>query len=132
MAKLNKILIDTNVLVYMYENKKDVFDFAEVVIPDAEFFVLDKTYDELNKIFKKKPQKTKLIKKYLQKLELIKKIKKIFVSDEINNRCRNVDNLLVYYSNEYLIYTNDKELKQRIKNKKRRVLTLKEKGVFLG
>ena len=41
-SRKNKILIDTNVIVYMYEQKKDVFDFALKIITDAEFFILDK------------------------------------------------------------------------------------------
>lgn len=132
MQKLNKVLIDTNVLVYMYENKKDVFEFAQVVIPNAEFYILNKVYEELEKIFKQKPQKLKLIKKYLQKLENIKKIKTIDVLEEVAEKNRTVDKLLIYYSKEFLIYTNDKELKKKINEKRKRVLTLKEKGVFLN
>jgi len=132
MQRSNKILIDTNILVYMYKNKKDIFDFAEVVIPDAEFFVLDKTYEELGKVFSKKPQKLGLIKKYLQKLEDINKIKKIIVPKEIYEKKTTVDKLLIYYSYEYLIYTNDKGLTRKLKDKRRKVLTLKEKGVFLN
>jgi len=132
MAKLNKVLIDTNVLIYMYENKKDIFDFAEIVIPDAKFYILDKVYQELEKVFKKKPIKLKNIQKYLQKLENVKKIQKIKVPEDLAEKNRTVDRLLIYYSKEYLVYTNDKELKKKINEKRRRVLVLREKGVYLN
>ncbi len=132
MAKLNKVLIDTNVLIYMYENKKDIFDFAEIVIPDAKFYILDKVYQELEKVFKKKPIKLKNIQKYLQKLENVKKIQEIKVPEDLAEKNRTVDRLLIYYSKEYLVYTNDKELKKKINEKRRRVLVLREKGVYLN
>ena len=75
MARSSKVLIDTNILVYMYENKKDIFEFVENIIPTTEFFVLDKSIEEIEKIYKEKPRKLELLKKYLEKLKNIKKIK---------------------------------------------------------
>ncbi len=132
MQKLNKILIDTNVLVYMYERKKDIFEFVEVVIPNAEFFVLDKTVEELEKVFKQKPLKLGQIKKYLKKLEEVKRIKTIIVQEELAQKNRTVDKLLIYYARDYIIYTNDKELKKKINERGKRVLILKENGVYLN
>ena len=39
-----------------------------------------------------------------------------------------VDDILLYLSDEYIIYTNDRKLKEKIKNKNGRVFVLKEKS----
>lgn len=133
MERLNKILIDTNVLIYMYENKKDIFEECRLVITDPEFYVLDKVFQELEKVYKDKPNKLLLINRYLKKLKDAKKFKILDVDEKIlalSPKYKKVDNLLIYYSNKYIIYTNDKNLKTKIRYKNR-VLTLRSKGVLL-
>ncbi len=134
MGRLNNILIDTNVLIYMYENKKDIFDYVTVLIPDPKFFILDKVFDELSKVYKAKPNKFLGIKRYLEKLKEINKFEIIEVGEDVLSlsvKFTKIDNLLIYYSNKYLVYTNDKILKDKIKKKGNRVLTLKNNGVLL-
>ena len=128
----NEILIDTNVLVYMYENKKDIFEFAKNKISNAHFIVLDKTINELEKIYCDKVQKLKHIKQYLSKLEEINKFEIMNVSASLNSQYRNVDSLLVYFCKKYIIFTNDKKLKLRIKRKNGRILSLGSKDVFIN
>ncbi|MDD3177986.1 MAG: PIN domain-containing protein [Candidatus ainarchaeum sp.] len=135
MVKLNKVLIDTNVLIYMYENKKDIFDEVNIIIPDAEFFILDKVFEELSKVLKNKPNKCRLIINYLKKLLDLNKFKILEVNSEIINKhpkFQKIDNLLIYFSNKYIIYTNDKKLKDKIKKFRNRVLVLKNNGVLLS
>jgi len=134
MARSNNILIDTNILVYMYENKRDVFDPVKILIPDSKFYVLDKVFDELSKVYKEKPNKLRLIKNYLKKLQDVGKFEVLEVLPEIlklSPKFEKIDNLLIYYSNKYLVYTNDKKLKEKIKLKGNRVLTLRINGVLL-
>ncbi|NCP97487.1 PIN domain-containing protein, partial [archaeon] len=105
MGRLNNVLIDTNVLIYMYENKKDIFDYVTVLIPDPKFFILDKVFDELSKVYKAKPNKFLGIKRYLEKLKEINKFEIIEVGEDVLSlsvKFTKIDNLLIYYSNKYL------------------------------
>ncbi len=128
----NKILIDTNVIVYMFEQKKDVFDFAQKIITDAEFFILDKSIKELEKVYKEKPKKLEQINKFIDKLLLVNKMKILECSKEVLEKFDKVDKILIYLSKEYLIYTNDRKLKEKILAKNRRVLTLRLHDVYLN
>jgi len=135
MGRLNKVLIDTNVLIYMYENKKDIFDYVNIIIPEAEFYILDKVYEELEKVLKSKPMKLRLIKNYLKKLEYSKKFNILEVNNRIlqlSDKYQKIDNLLIYFSSKYLVYTNDKKLKEKINKKGRRVIILKNQGALLN
>lgn len=131
-SRKNKILIDTNVIVYMYEQKKDVFDFALKIITDAEFFILDKSIKELEKVYRVKPRKLEQIKKFIDKLLLINQVKILETPKEVLEKIDKVDKILIYFSKEYLIYTNDRKLKQKILEKNRRVLTLRLHDVYLN
>lgn len=134
MGRSNEILIDTNILIYMYENKKDIFENVKILIPNAKFYILDKILEELSKVYKDKPRKLQLTLNYLEKLKEIKKFEIMDVDKEIfllSPKYNKIDNLLIYYSNKYLVYTNDKKLKDKIKEKGNRVLTLKNNGVLL-
>ena len=134
MARSNKILIDTNILIYMYENKKDIFDAVTLLIPEAEFFVLDKTYNEIEKVFKDKPRKKEMLLRYLKKVEEKGKYKILNVPNELvdkSERYNKIDNLLIYYCKDYIIYTNDRILKEKLKFKHSKIITLKTQGAIL-
>jgi len=135
MARLNKVLIDTNVLIYMYENKKDIFENVKSLIPNVDFYILDKVYEELDKVYKTKPIKNELIKRYLKKLEVVNKFKIKKVDQKIidlSPKYLKVDNLLIYFSDKYLVYTNDRKLKEKLKLNNKKVLTLKRESVVLN
>ncbi|MFH0905825.1 MAG: PIN domain-containing protein [archaeon] len=131
MVLSNNILIDTNVLVYMYENKKDIFEVALNLIPNAKFFVLDLSFDEIDKIFKDKKKRREYLKRYLKKLEEQNKFEIIKTEAQLREKFYNVDSVLVYLSSKYLIYTNDKKLKWKLKNRGKKVLTLRVKGAYV-
>lgn len=128
----NKILIDTNVIVYMFEQKKDIFDFAQKIITDAEFFILDKSLKELEKVYKGRPKKLEQINKFIDKLLAVNKMKILECSKEVLEKYDKVDKILIYLSKKYLIYTNDRKLKEKILAKNRRVLTLRLHDVYLN
>ncbi len=134
MGRSNKILIDTNILIYMYENQKDIFDAVTLLIPSAEFYVLDKTYTEIEKVFKDKPRRKEMLMRYLKKVEAKEKYKIIEVPNELSDKSERylkIDNLLIYYSKDYIIYTNDRILKEKLKFKHAKIITLKTQGAIL-
>ncbi len=130
--RVANIIIDTNVLIYMYELKRDVFEFALNVLPNGQFFVLDKSITELEKVFKDKPRKLILLKNFIEKLMSLKKFEILEVENELFEKYKKVDNLLIYFSYKYIIYTNDKILKNKIKKRGNKVLTLRLHDVFLN
>jgi rRNA-processing protein FCF1 len=118
----------------MYENQKDIFDAVTLLIPGAEFFVLNKTYNEIEKVFKDKPRRKVMLLRYLQKLEVKNKYKIIEVPNELSDKSERylkIDNLLIYYSKDYIIYTNDRILKEKLKFKHAKIITLKTQGAIL-
>ena len=134
MGRSNKILIDTNILIYMYENQKDIFDAVTLLIPSAEFYVLNKTYNEIEKVFKDKPRRKEMLMRYLKKVEVKGKYKIIEVPNELSDKSERylkTDNLLIYYSKDYIIYTNDRILKEKLKFKHAKIITLKTQGAIL-
>jgi len=126
------IIIDTNVLIYMYELKRDIFEFALNVLPNGKFFLLDASLKELDKVYKDKPRKLKTLKSYIEKLKELNKFEILDVKKELLEKYKKVDNLLIYFSNKYIVYTNDKILKSKIKKKGNKVLTLRLHDVFLN
>ncbi len=130
--RVANIIIDTNVFIYMYELKKDIFEFALTVLPNAKFFVLSESFKEIEKVFSKKPRKLLNLKRYIEKLKELNKFEILEVDKSLLEKYKKVDNLLIYFSNKYIIYTNDKILKSKIKKKGNRVLTLRLHDVFLN
>ncbi|MFA5746050.1 MAG: PIN domain-containing protein [archaeon] len=130
--RIANIIVDTNVLIYMYELKRDIFEFALTVLPNGKFFVLANSIKEIEKVYKDKPGKLKILKNYLEKLKELKKFEILEPNMELPEKYKKVDNLLIYLSNKYIIYTNDKILKSKIKKKGNRVLTLRLHDVFLN
>ncbi|HNW06039.1 MAG TPA: PIN domain-containing protein [archaeon] len=130
--RVANVIIDTNVFIYMYELKKDIFEFALTVLPNAKFFVLSESFKEIEKVFSKKPRKLLNLKRYIEKLKELNKFEILEVDKSLLEKYKKVDNLLIYFSNKYIIYTNDKILKSKIKKKGNRVLTLRLHDVFLN
>ncbi len=130
--RITNVIVDTNVFIYMYELKRDIFEFALNVLPNAKFFVLDQSIKEIEKVYKDKPRKLKTLKSYIDKLREKNKFEILEVKKELIEKYKKVDNLLIYFSNKYIIYTNDKILKSKIKKKGNKVLTLRLHDVFFN
>ena len=109
----------------------DIFEGIQKTIEaNCEFFVLDKTINELESIIEGKTKKSRLNDKTAAKIgkELIKK-KKVKV---IKTKEGKTDDLLVEYSAKgYIIATQDKELIKRIKQNKGKLLIMRQKGYFM-
>jgi rRNA-processing protein FCF1 len=103
-----KILLDTNFLLTMVRHKIHGFEDIRGKVP-AKFFVLTRVLWEMDvksKDDKKIRNETRIVKQILKNNEVI----------EINSKMENVDTELMEMSKEYVIATNDKELRERIKS----------------
>ena len=110
MVGRNKILFDTNFLLIPATKKVDIFEEVNNIIPGAQLCVLDKTIDELNKIQNEQRGKHRDAAKMALQLVQKNKIKIIPTHTE-----KLVDDILVDLQDEYIIATQDKELKHRLK-----------------
>lgn len=108
---MKKIILDTNFLLIPAQFKVDIFSEIERIINDKyQLFILKGTVDELNKIIEKR-KKGKSAAKLALKLIKAKGLKIL----DINQKP--VDKILINLSKEYIIATQDKELKKKIKSK---------------
>jgi len=103
-----KILLDTNFLLNMVRYKIHGFEEIKNKIP-AQFFVLTRVLWEME-------YKAKTDKKIRNEVRIVKEILKNNGVIELNSKIENVDTELMELSKEYVIATNDKELRERIKS----------------
>ena len=119
---MEKIVLDTNFLMSVYELKLDVFqEIRKAVDFNYELFVIKQSINELEKLinktgFSKKKEAIKFAMNLLGAKIKAKEVKILDVPGE------HVDDILAGLEG-YIIATNDKELKSRCK----RVLTIKQK-----
>jgi len=107
-----KIILDTNFLLA----KIDIFSELQRIVDEPyELHILDKTLDELED---KKGEK-------LAK-ELINKKKINIIKTE---KHKNVDNLLLDLADKekFIVCTQDRELKRKLKQKKIKIITIRQK-----
>lgn len=102
-----KILLDTNFLLTTIRYKLHGLEEIKKNIP-ANFYVLSGTINELENLSKKNK---KIKKEYLLVKQMLKNEKAI----GIKSKMENVDNELIELSKEYIIATNDKELRKKIR-----------------
>ena len=107
LSKIN-ILLDTNFLLTMVRHKIHGFEEINEKIP-AEFFVLTRVMWEMD-------AKSKNDKKIRNETRIVKEILKNNKVKEIQSKLEDVDTELVNLSKDYVIATNDKELRERIKS----------------
>lgn len=121
---MKKIIIDTNFLLIPAELKVDIFAEIKRVIPqNHDLYILDATINELEKI--KAEQKRKTREYATIALSLIKQ-KHLKIIPTFNNH--NVDDKIVsIVDKNYIVATQDKGLKKRIKSKGVSVIILKQK-----
>ena len=119
---MEKIVLDTNFLMSVYELKLDIFDeIRKAVDFNYELFVLKQSINELEKLINKTgfSKKREAIKFALNLLDAKIKDKEVKILDVPGEH---VDDILAGLDG-YIIATNDKELKSRCK----KILTIKQK-----
>ncbi|VVB75279.1 Uncharacterised protein [uncultured archaeon] len=107
MAAKIKILLDTNFLLTMVRHKIHGFEEIKGKLP-AEFFVLGRVIHELNSLGKND-------KKIRNEARIVEEVLKNNHVKEIDSTSEDVDSELVALSKEYVIATNDKLLRRRVK-----------------
>ena len=119
---MEKIILDTNFLLAIFELKIDIFaEIDRVCDFPYTLFVLDRTIDEVENLIKG----SLLSKKRTAKaaLEIIKK-KNIQLLE--TKDLRPVDDILVDL-NGYIIATVDMELKRRLRKRGTKIMTIRQK-----
>ncbi|MDY6762015.1 MAG: hypothetical protein SVY41_03125 [Candidatus Nanohaloarchaea archaeon] len=98
-----KILLDANFLVLPFQHNVDIFAELERLLGDVEVYTLNRTYNEARDLEDGK---------YRQRVEQLVEQKDVTVlSMEADSP---VDTLLVELAGEYVVCTNDRELRQRL------------------
>jgi len=107
---MQKVILDTNFLLYILRNKVDLFsELNRILDQNYKVCILDKSLDELRG-------------KKLGKLavEFAKKYFKI-----IKTKKGKVDDLLL--KQDAIIATMDKELKEKLKKRKKQIIIIRQK-----
>ena len=121
---IKKILLDTNFLLIPAQFNIDIFsEIDKLMLAKYKLFTLDKIIGELESIQKDKKQKLKNKNAAKLALQLLKAKKVNIVKTKEN---KPVDDILVILK-EYIIATQDIDLKNRLKAKKVKIITLRAK-----
>jgi len=124
MEKLNKIVLDTNMLMAIGELKIDVFEGIEKEIGKTKFFVPEEVLNELEKLKEKNKTKKKNIniaKQLIEKkCEIIKGEKK--TADE---------KMMQLAEEKFIIATNDKKLRTAIRKKGYKTAFIRQKKIIV-
>ena len=109
---MKKIILDTNFLLIPSQFNVDIFTEIDRIIDDEyELYVVTGTIDELEKIIKEQKAKHQRSAKLALQLIKSKGLKIIKINQ------KPVDDILIDLSQEYVIATQDKELKRKIVKK---------------
>ena len=122
---MKKILLDTNFLMAWGQFKVDIFTQIDKISTFRyELFTLDKNLDELNKIIEEQKGKDKDAAKIALKLIDVKGIK--IVKTKSNQK---TDDLILDLASkkDFIVATQDKFLKSRLKEKRVPMMVLRQK-----
>lgn len=122
---MEQVILDTNFLMIPFQFKVDIFQELERIMETPyEVCILDKTIDELDNIIDKQKGKHRDMAKMAKKLVENKNIC-ILKTDKL----KNVDQILLEKAekNSFITATQDIELKQRLKQKKIKIIVLRQK-----
>jgi len=124
---MKKVILDTNFLMIPAELRVDIFTEIDKIFHDkVQFYVIEKSLKELDTVAEKGRQKEKLQVKLTKALLKTQNIK--ILSCDLEG---SVDDILVSLAKEYIIATQDQELKRRIQHnllslRKRQYVIFKE------
>lgn len=119
-----KTILDTNFIMAVGQFKIDIFS----ALANHQLYILDRTIEELNKIIKEQTLKHKKAAKLALSLIKAKKVKIIKTKSD-----KKVDDLIVEIAekNKYIVATQDKLLKQKLKQNKVKIITLRQKKYLI-
>ena len=122
---MKKILLDTNFLLIPYQFRVDIFtQIDKIATFEYELFILDKTLEELKTIVEKQKGKDKDAAKIALKLIAIKNIGIIKTKSN-----RKTDDIILNLASkeDFIVATQDKDLKRRLINQDISVIILRQK-----
>lgn len=121
---MQNIVIDTNFIVTAYKFKIDIFEqFKAKLDFKYQLYAVDKTFDELEKLINKASLTDKIGAKIA--IQLLKR-KNINILKTAKDR--SVDELLLALDpHMFIIATQDKALKGKLKEKKFKIITIRQK-----
>ena len=122
-----KIILDTNFLMAVGQFKVDIFsEIYRICHFEYELCILDKTIDELKKIIQSKQKgKDKAAAKLALAIISSKKLKILKTKED-----KPVDDLILDV-NDAIVATTDKELINRLKEKKSKIIRLRQKKYLI-
>lgn len=122
---MEKILLDTNFLLLPAQFRIDIFsELRRICDFNYRIFILDKSFDELNKIAEEQRGRRKAeVKLTLDILRLKINNNEVKVIDTSDSD-ENVDDLIVSMDG-YIIGTQDRGLQQRLKQKNARIISMR-------
>ena len=125
---MKKILLDTNFLLIPPQFKVDIFSEIErICYFNYKLYILDRTVDELENIIKKQKGKSKEAAKLALKIIKLKGIEKIKTEKGID-----VDAAIIEAAKKgFIVATQDKILKKRLKMQNIPVITLRQKKYLI-
>ncbi len=112
-----EIILDTNFLVAPFQLSISLFEDIEELYPFAEIYTIDDAVEESKSI------KSGKYGDLVEKLIDTQGIKVLETEGE-----GSVDDLLVKLSDEYIVATNDKELKQRVLDRNNPVMIIRSRS----
>ncbi len=119
---MEKIILDTNFLLAVFELKIDIFaEIDRVCDFPYKLYILDRSLDEVENLIKSPLLSKKLGAKAVLQLIQVKKIQTLGTQDP-----RSVDDILVDLDG-YVVATVDMELKRRLRKIGRKILTIRQK-----
>ena len=125
---MKKILLDTNFLMACKQFKVDIFTQIDKISAfNYRLFVLDKTVEELKKIVEEQKGKNKDAAKIALKLIAIKNVRVIKTKGS-----KKTDDIILEMAsgNDFIVATQDKDLKRRLINQSISIIVLKKKKIL--
>ena len=124
---MKKIILDTNFLMAVGQFKVDIFsEIYRICNFNYQLCIMDKTVDELKKIIQSKQKgKDKAAAKLALAIISSKKLKILKTKED-----KPVDDLILD-ANDAIVATTDKELINRLKEKKAKIIRLRQKKYLI-
>lgn len=123
---VTKIILDTNFLLIPFTLKVDIFEEIRRIIHDQyHISIIDKTLDELKDIMENQTGKNKQAAKFALAIIAKKRPHMIITGKNNNNVDMEIINLLK--NHDYIIATQDKELKALLKKLNKKIIVLRQK-----
>lgn len=124
LKNMKKVIIDTNFLLIPEKFHIDIFYEIFALVPNCEFIIMDKTFRELENI--KKDRNAASV--ALKILERFKNKYTVYSNKDKNYRTVDEEILDVARNSSFIVCTEDKELKRKLKERGVGIITLKHKS----